>query len=554
MRRFLSLAILSLFVLPLCTIAAEECFDCHDKYKKSNHGKLDCVVCHNDIKDLPHADKLAKPACTSCHAEAAKSFQASVHSDKGFKCSGCHNVHTPARDTKTCASCHSRVVHKTLPSAQKHLAELECSGCHARAVQGRISVKVDSKQSMAKDTLDKDGNKFVDVGEWKDFLVHSYSMVKDSYRIKRVYSVAGSAHNIGAKAISCNGCHVENKVFRKATLEVNAAGQHFSMGLDPHSVIPRLPMTDLYGLTSHGKSGVLCQDCHVSQERIDDGVCARCHAKVYGVYKGTKHAKGTAAYCTDCHDPHKVKTYRELGTGERISVCARCHTNYMEKHRWLPHAELHFMYLECSTCHSPQSEKGMVFNVSVGGEEGKRKLTYDDVAAAFGSRKRARNLIDVNGDGRIVSSEIVPFFEDLKKKTQGKVGIEGSIVVTGVYHDYSQVQKRDKVCATCHSEDAPFYQSMYLVLPEEKGFSYMPVKGTVLSTVPSSLGVNFFLLGETKMRWSDVRALLGARGEARRELLQELGFRWVDIAGIFLCLAALFLVCIHIILRVVFRR
>lgn len=551
MRRLLLTAILFLF--PLCAVA-QDCLDCHEKYRKASHGKLECSTCHSDIKDLPHADRLMKPDCVSCHSEAAEQHQASVHSDKGLKCKACHNVHTPRKETKKCISCHSSVAHKRLPSAKKHLAEMDCVGCHAKTVKGHINVKVESKQSIARDTLDRDGNRSVDEKEWKEFLVHAQSVVGDRYGIKRVYYATGSAHSVGPKAISCNGCHVENKVFQKATLEVNAGGQRARMTLDLHTVIPRLPIADLYGLTAHGKGGVACRDCHVSQKRIDDHVCAKCHDRVYNVYKGTTHAKGGAARCTDCHDPHKVKTYRELGTTERMTVCVRCHGDQTKQHRWLPHTELHFMYLECSTCHSPLSKKGMVFNVNVHTKDGTRRLTRDDITAAFGGKKYTRDLIDVDGNDNIASSEIVPFFEELEKTTKGTVGIEGSIVVTDIHHDYSQVQKRDKVCTTCHSNDAPFYQSMYLILPETEGLFYMPVKGTVLAAMPSSLALNFFLLGETKMRWSDIKALMGSRGEARSQIARELGFKWVDIVGIFFCLAALFLVLVHIILRMVFRR
>lgn len=552
MRRLLVIVILLLS--PLCVIAAEECFECHDKYKKADHGKLDCVACHSDIKDLPHADKLLKPGCTSCHGETAKQYQASIHSQKGLVCAKCHNAHNPARDKKNCASCHPFVAHKMLPSARKHLAALECAGCHAKTVHGRISVTVDAgKQPMAKSIVDKDGNKYVDEKEWKDFLVHTQSVLKESYKIKRTYSARGSPHNIGTKAISCSGCHMENGVFQKASLEMNGAVRT-SIPLDPHSVVPRLPLNELYKLTSHGKGGVGCQDCHISQKRINDEVCARCHNEVYHVYKETAHAKGSAANCTDCHDPHKVKTYRELDAAERVEVCARCHKDYKEKHAWLPHAQLHFMYLECSTCHSPRSTKSMVFTVSVGERKNGRKLGHNDISRLFGAKRLVREHVDVNSDGRIESSELVPFFTALQKGLQDDVLVRGSIVVTGIHHDYSQVQKREKVCSTCHSDDAPFYQSMYLVLPEKNGVSYIPVKGTVLSALPSSLFANFFLLGETKMTWNDIRGFLSAKGEARQELAGELGFKWIDIAGIFLCLAVLLFVCVHIIIRVVFRR
>ncbi len=553
MGRFFLAAILCIFLLPFCA-AAQECIDCHEKYQKVDHGKRKCVACHSDAKDLPHAEKLKKPECTSCHGTAVRQHEASIHAGKGLKCKSCHNVHIPRQETRKCTDCHASVSHGRLPSAQKHLAEMSCVGCHAKNPQGHINVRVELKQSITRDVLDRDGNRSVDEKEWKDFLFHAQSVVGDGYRIRRFYSATGSAHAVGRRAMSCGGCHVENRVFRKATLEINAQGQRIKMALDPHSVIPRLPIADLYSLTAHGKGGVACADCHVSQKRIDDHVCAKCHNNVYGVYKGTRHAKGGAAKCTDCHDPHKIKTYRELGTSERMAVCVRCHGNYIKHHRWLPHPELHFMYLECSTCHSPLSKKSMVFNVSVDGKDGKRRLTRDDITAAFGATKQTKDLIDANADERIVPSEIVPFFEDLGRTTKGTVGVEGSIVVTDIYHDYSQVQKRDKVCSTCHSNDAPFYHSMYLVLPETEGLFYMPVKGTVLAAMPSSIALNFFLLGETKARWSDIRALVGARGEAREEIVKELGFKWIDIIGVFLSLAVLLFVCVHIVLRVVFKR
>lgn len=552
MRHFL--AILILVLIPLNLTGADECFDCHDKYKRSNHGKLDCTACHSDAKDLPHPEKLKKPDCTSCHGAAVKMYGTSAHAGKQLACKQCHTVHNLAQGAKKCVSCHPSVAHKTLPSARKHLAATDCTGCHSRSVRGEIAVRIHTRQPVLRETIDKDGNNLVDEKEWKDFLAYTQSVIKDTYRITRGYSARGSAHNIGEKAISCNGCHVDNRVFQKAGAEIIAPGQRLKLALDPHSVIPRLPVSDLYSLTSHGKSGVTCRDCHASQGRISDRVCVKCHENVYKVYKSTAHAKGSAANCTDCHDPHKVKTYKELGPSERVAVCVRCHSDYRKKHTWLPHAELHFMYLECSTCHSPRSEKGMVFTIRVRTRDGERSLSYDDIAAAFGTKRPARDLIDRNMDRRIASSEIVPFFDTLKGAVPGATAINGSIVVTRVHHDYSEVQKRDKVCTTCHSDDAPFYQSMHLVLPEKNGFSHMPVKGTVLASMPSSLAVNFVLLGETKLRWSDIRSVLRASGQARQEIIQDLGFRWIDIVGIFVSIVVLFFIVVHIILRVVFRR
>ncbi|MEN6617860.1 MAG: hypothetical protein ABFD12_15010 [Syntrophorhabdus sp.] len=196
----------------------------------------------------------------------------------------------------------------------------------------------------------------------------------------------------------------------------------------------------------------------------------------------------------------------------------------------------------------------MAFNLTIRTPEGERKLEYNDVMAAFGGKKRTKDYIDTNGDWRVSSSELVPFLQALERSKRGKVAVTSSILVTKIYHDYSQVEKKDKVCATCHSNEAPFYQTMYLVLPEAKGFTRIPVKGTVLSAVPSSIAVNIFLLGERKIRLSDIRALFQAHGEARREAVNELGFKWIDIAGLFLIAVILLFIWIHIILRIVLKR
>ncbi len=552
MRQFFAILIIMLF--PLGLSASDDCFDCHDSHRNTNHAKIDCTACHSDTAELPHREKLKSPDCASCHGTAVKIYGTSVHAEKRLACVECHFVHNLAQGPKTCDFCHPSVAHKTLPSLRKHLAAADCTGCHSRSVRGEIRVRVNTRQPVSTDAIDKDGNSRVDRDEWKDFLAYTRSVVKDSYRITREYAVRGSAHNIGQKAASCYECHGDNTVFRGAIVEVAAPGQRLKLQLDPRSVIPLLPEQDLYGLTSHGKSGVACRDCHASQGRISDRVCIKCHEDVYNIYKSTVHAKGSAANCTDCHDPHKVKTYKELGPSERMEVCIRCHGDHKGKHEWLPHADLHFKYLECSTCHSPRSDKGMVFSIRMRVQGRERDLTYDDIAAAFGSGKTSREVIDLNGDGRIASSEILPFFDALKAATAGTVSVNGSIVVTRVHHDYSAVQERDKVCATCHSDDAPFYRSMYLVLPEKDGFSHMPVKGTVLASMPSSLAVNFVLLGETKVRWSDIKNLFRAKGQERQELIHDLGFKWIDIIGIFIAVLVLFFIVIHIILRVAFRR
>lgn len=92
----------------------------------SIHSGLACVDCHEDVKDLPHAEKLARVACARCHAKPAAAYEASVHGQavlRGVReapvCTDCHGEHSmrspsdPASPasagavTKTCSTCHA---------------------------------------------------------------------------------------------------------------------------------------------------------------------------------------------------------------------------------------------------------------------------------------------------------------------------------------------------------------------------------------------------------------------------------------------------------------
>jgi len=79
-----------------------ECMDCHEAefkapkkglpavwtgvrpelFAKSVHGGLNCVDCHDTIKEGTHDSKLPPAQCASCHEGAAKQFATSIHGVK----------------------------------------------------------------------------------------------------------------------------------------------------------------------------------------------------------------------------------------------------------------------------------------------------------------------------------------------------------------------------------------------------------------------------------------------------------------------------------------
>jgi predicted CXXCH cytochrome family protein len=543
------------FFLPLTAHSAalplDTCYACHDTYKNVHHGNIGCTDCHRNIESLPHDGKLEKPKCGECHNAIQPAYNGSVHASKNMKCIDCHDAHNPSKEKKDCQQCHANPRHSMLPSAKKHLSELTCVACHTDVRNSSIDVNITVKKGMSftKSAIDLDNNKMLDKKEWDNILG---LLRQDVSRMNTKYLAKGDIHRVKKRAASCNACHAKGALFKSASLKVSN-DTSFEIPVDPKIFIPYLPSIEQFRKTVHGKEGVQCSDCHTSQAKVSDQVCVNCHKTTYNVYKSTTHASSGATVCTDCHNPHSITAYRELNARERVGICSRCHKDYSVKHKWLPNTTLHFDYLECSTCHSPKSTKSIVFSFSYREGETKKALTYNDLKNAFEGTKSMTSLIDINKDHSVVSQELTDFFIELKRRLNKDLFVGGSLIVTKVHHDYSSLSKKEKVCGTCHSEKAPFYESMYLVIPEEENI-YLPVKGTTLSSLPSSLFVDLTLLGEERIKNDDIQKLLTLTGKERIAFIKQLGWKWIDFFGItFFCMALIGII-LHAVGRIIWRR
>jgi predicted CXXCH cytochrome family protein len=301
---------------------------------------------------------------------------------------------------------------------------------------------------------------------------------------------------------------------------------------------------------SHGGMG--CTDCHSTiadlphAEKLPRPVCAKCHEDIGRVYGLSAHAKAGAAQCLDCHNPHSLRPYKELRAAERISVCARCHSDYLKRHSWLPNTTLHFSYLECATCHSPRSQKSMVYSFAKKSGSVKTPLAYSQLAAASGGDP----LAFVEGqrmgpDGH--DTGIGKLFTALRQRDKDTI-VDASIIVTKAYHDYSETLIKEKECVTCHSREAGFYDSMFFLLPGKESVHYVPMKGTLFSSYPIGTALDFFLLGEDKLTRQDFAAFLGLRQGVTQH--DSLGFKLIDLFGLVLMLLVLAAICVHVILRI----
>jgi predicted CXXCH cytochrome family protein len=532
-----------------------DCLDCHGDYKNYKHGAVTCTDCHTDIADLPHKEKLKRPTCQDCHDRSQSVFLKSVHGKKGMQCKECHAVHDVTKGRKYCASCHPTVAHKAVPAREKHLAELQCVACHS-VVSGSgidIAVTIPPGTKIKQESFDRNSDGRIDAKEWSFVEAYLEENFKGHYRVTKRFTVKADVHSVPSKPVSCDQCHVERKVFGAAQLK-QIGPVAYALPVDAALFVPEIPSIPRYRETVHGKKGVRCADCHVGQEKVSDAVCTSCHPELFTLYKHTPHGTRNAAFCTDCHNPHDIKGYKQLNTQERVAKCTRCHKDYIRKHLWLPNTALHFHYLECTTCHSPDSQKSMLFGFARKTSSGETRLTYDDVKYLVPAGTDTRRAIDRNGDSVVSSQELADFFLSLRQKLGKEAYIDGSILVTKVYHNFTVTRHNEKECTTCHSKNAPFYDSMYIVLPSADGNVYIPAKDTVLSALPLATAIDMTILGEEKVRHDDIRNFLNASWEGRLAFVRELGLRWVDFAGLSLALILVAGIAIHGVLRKVTKR
>jgi predicted CXXCH cytochrome family protein len=575
--------ILSVFLLAASAFGAskvEDCLGCHEGYKGFLHGPVSCNDCHSDISELPHKEKLKRPVCQDCHKGAQAAYSNSVHQRKGLDCKQCHAVHQITKEKKYCASCHANVTHKSLPAREKHLAELQCAACHSVVSESRVEIDVTLPPGtkVKKENFDRNGDGRIDVKEWTFVETYLERNFKGHYRVNKRFFVQADAHAVVSKSVSCQRCHADRNVFGKARLK-QIGPVSYDLPLDVTPFVPEIPSIARYRETVHGKKGVICGDCHISREKITDGICMTCHKELFQLYKYSPHGTKSAANCTDCHNPHNIKGYRELNAQERVAVCARCHKDYIRKHLWLPNTALHFHYLECTICHSPDSQESMLFSFGIKTRGVESKLTYEQIRPML-PEENVERAIDINGDNVVSSQEFSDFFLRLRQKLGRQVYIDSAILVTKVYHNFTMTRRHEKECKACHSKDAPFYESMFLVVPSKDAsvyipindntlllygstffpvparetHVYIPVKDTILSSLPLSVAVDMTLLGEQKVRLQDVRRLFSAGPHERYAFAKELGLKWIDLAGVLLVILVLCFVAVHALLRIVTRR
>ncbi len=340
-------------------------------FASSVHEEISCTGCHADVdpNNLPHAEKLDRVACATCHEKAVEHFQRSLHAlalKKGVNLA------------PNCASCHSKheILSAKNPRSKTYVMNIPnlCGQCHKEgtAVSNLVNpderkVLNDYSESIHGEGLFKRGLIVTAVctscHTSHDILPHtnSYSTINRNNIAKTCTQCHTRIEEVHKKVIRgalwekqphkipvCIDCHAPHKVRKvfyddsfpddkcikchsQKDLKKVVNGKEVSLYID----------VEKFKNSSHKINS--CIKCHTNISNSKNPVCLNsgkvdcsiCHTAQVDDYNislhGQKHAAGdkTAPYCSDCHTTHNVQSKKEIKSPTFArnvpELCGKCH-------------------------------------------------------------------------------------------------------------------------------------------------------------------------------------------------------------------------------------
>jgi hypothetical protein len=331
------------FVLLLAAAppSSADCLGCHeDKDLKDAHGRsvfvdaarqkssvhdgVDCVSCHEAIRDYPHPDPVPAASCASCHDDAVKDHARSVHARQEGRpdtpgCVSCHgDGHgiLPASDPRspvakknlpgTCATCHADpefLARHRIPFARPVEA-------YARSVHGRANA---AGNGAAATCSDCHGNHAIASARSPDSKINHWNVPKTCgachQEIAKVYGDSVHARGVARGepgAPVCTDCHGEHAILAPS---------------EPDSLVNPARV-----------SSVTCGRCHADERLASRYNLPRGQVPAFeDSYHGLALRSGsqTVANCASCHGVHNIlpssdsrSTVHPANLGR---TCGTCH-------------------------------------------------------------------------------------------------------------------------------------------------------------------------------------------------------------------------------------
>lgn len=297
--------------------------------ENSMHAGFDCVTCHADVTEIPHAEQLAPAACGTCHEDALAAVAEGAHGKNAVSgavpedapsCGACHSSHNilaktdslswvnPRRLAFTCGACHGNP-----KFALKHQIPIKnpIEG-YVRSVHGRLAIAgMDSAATC--------------------------SSCHDYHQILPANNSASKVYHFNVPQ-TCGQCHAQIT----AEFENSVHGAAVARGSRDAPVC-----TDCH--SEHGIESSSVATAPTSPQNLAVETCGRCHASTrlvekYGMrgerlstfadsYHGLALRSGrvTVANCASCHGVHNILPSSDprsmIHTANLAKTCGQCHPN-----------------------------------------------------------------------------------------------------------------------------------------------------------------------------------------------------------------------------------
>ncbi len=369
---------------------SDDCLACHEEGRRtgkrepgvpppfdaaalraSPHAGLECRNCHSDVgKDLPHADKLAKVDCGSCHPDEQQQYTESLHGRDAKRgdslapgCKTCHGTHniqrpsTPGSRTsvmevpRLCGGCHREgtPVSLTRNIPQTNILEnymdsihgeglfkrgltvvAVCTSCHTAHF---VLPHTDPRSSIAKQNIAKTctrchaqietvHRKVIrgELWEKQPNMIPACVDCHSPHKIRQVFYTQGMSDR------DCQSCHGD------PSLKVVRGGETKSLFVNQSELEHSRHAKEACVQCHTGGDPSQTRPCRTMPDKVD---CSICHAEVVTQYHESTHgqlaAKGSpdAPTCQDCHSPHgtmgKNDTQSPTFSRNVPTLCAKCH-------------------------------------------------------------------------------------------------------------------------------------------------------------------------------------------------------------------------------------
>ncbi len=300
-------------------------------YENSVHGSFECVSCHQDIKEIPHPEKLQKVDCASCHPDAGEKYRQGVHGIALAKGN---------RNSPNCASCHT--AHSILPAsnpksatAHKNIPDL-CGKCHGdlkfveeqtgiisarpffnykESVHGKALQKGDQKAAVCSDCHQShdikppsDPSSTIFKSNVPFTCAQCHQAISEEYLV----SIHGQALKAGlSKSPVCTDCHGIHTIKAK---------------IDPKSSI-----------ATQALARTTCIQCHESEGLSNEyGVAGKRISTYLDSYHGLAMRFGSkvVANCASCHGIHNIFPSTDprslVNPSNLANTCGKCHPGASE--------------------------------------------------------------------------------------------------------------------------------------------------------------------------------------------------------------------------------